>query len=311
MSYNEYHRFEEDDITCIRGHTYSSDLFDHCPYCVQQNIINDDLEAEEWQKIYAANKKAQEQSKPDTGTTASNVSTTGPVGYRYARDPDTYYSWWEEEYGYNTPYHSTYGTCKYGHWYDTTLDKCPRCVEKPFKSKTEGKEDYDIVYTSDELVTVVPVSLEAAARSSKKTKWCTAKKWMYETHIEKGDILFRFLWKGGYKMRLTWNYKNDTFSWGGAASKYYKGDYPEIKSKDISPTPFDAEVAQKNFLDSHKKIRGKYKYRIYLKMFNMINLVPEAAKKKVIEYRENYEERMKYHGLVRDIDNKNVEKKEE
>jgi len=171
------------------------------------------------------------------------------------------------------------------------------------ESKIED-EDYDIIYRDKNLTILVPLTFNASDRTCKKTIWCTNDKNIFNRHIKQGDILFRFLYTDGYKLRLTWNYDDfgdsgfGNFHWGGAG---HKDEYPVIYPRDISPTPFDVEKAEENYINNHQERTVKWTSKgyvvksdnrdfiIHYKMFEMIKKIPQEARKKVIEYREKYE----------------------
>ena len=155
---------------------------------------------------------------------------------------------------------------------------------KLFEEITQYKEgNLKIIYRDNNLTVVVPLTSKSSDITCRGTGWCSRgnnyKNWA------KDNILFRFLFKDGYKMRLTWKIvgKEYEFSWGSGGEKYF-----EI----YGPHPFsNIEIMKKNTeYDHNQNIGDDYgEYKTKINLIKKIEMVPEEAKQKIIEYKKNYE----------------------
>jgi len=74
---------------------------------------------------------------------------------------------------------------------------------KTFEEITQFKEgNLKVLYKDNNLTVVVPLTSEASAISSRGTEWCSKTKHGYDM-CASTNILFRFLFRNGYKLRLT------------------------------------------------------------------------------------------------------------
>jgi hypothetical protein len=175
---------------------------------------------------------------------------------------------------------------------------------------TEYKEgNLKIIYRDDIVTVVVPSTLKASIVSCRGTKWCSSDQSGFDTWA-KEHILFRFLFKDGYKLRLTWrfkeNYKGSTGTWGCGGGKYtevaFKGD-PFHLSKEIEKeiekeydekkkTPFlynDKEMTDYDFYGNPFKTTNKKYYdewyNIKKGIIERVKTISAEAAAKVTEYR--------------------------
>jgi Leucine-rich repeat (LRR) protein len=196
-----------------------------------------------------------------------------------------------EKYKHLTPTHLDNG---YG-FFDVNEDYIEKTLLPKKKREPLFKElDYDILYHDDKLTVTVPTTFKSTKQTTKGTNWCTSDEDCYLRHVHEGYIFFRFLFSNGEKCRLSWNWKyNNDFTWGGSDRKYAK-----IQSRlgNLGDTPFDIDGVEKMFLYNRNKLNrltGKNidmsGYRAMIKLFAIVRRIPEEAKKKVIEYRKNYE----------------------
>ena len=145
-----------------------------------------------------------------------------------------------------------------------------------FKGKIT--DEADIVYKDSNLLIIVPKTPEATKKYSRNTNWCSNSKGGFYCHYPTSN-LFRFHFKDGYKLRLTWDYlewKGDYSGgthWGQGGK--LKGEiipYYHIRPRDESnPFEFDYEK------EDHRKM-----------MVDRIASIPEEAKIKVMEYHEKH-----------------------
>lgn len=146
-----------------------------------------------------------------------------------------------------------------------------------FKGKIA--EEADIVYRDKNMLVIVPKTLQASKRYSRNTNWCSIDKGGFYGHYPTAN-LFRFHFKDGYKIRLTWDYlpwDGHSYTagthWGqGGWMKGEDASYQHIRPKD-EENPFD--------FDYHKNDYKQF-------MVNRILSIPEEAKKKIIEYQKSH-----------------------
>ncbi len=145
-----------------------------------------------------------------------------------------------------------------------------------FKGKIT--DEADIVYKDSNLLIIVPKTPEATKKYSRNTDWCSNSKSGFYCHYPTSN-LFRFHFKDGYKLRLTWDYlkwKGDYSGgthWGQGGKLDGKSvSYYHIRPRDEN-NPFEFDYDK----DDHRKM-----------MVDRIASIPEEARKKVIEYQDNH-----------------------
>lgn len=192
---------------------------------------------------------------------------------------------------------------------------------KLYCETTEYKEgNLKVIYRDDKLTVAVPNNLKSSQITCRGTKWCTAKEDQYDYWTkERNMILFRFLFRDGYKIRLSWGKYNDgekvynPGSWGSGGEKYYEipfGDYAFDYKKIIENIRYTEEYLEK----SHKKYdelsnnKDKYNPEEYQEeiddcketierlseiletkkeIFERIKSIPKEAIEKVIEFKKS------------------------
>lgn len=169
---------------------------------------------------------------------------------------------------------------------------------KLFEDYHKENEDSTIIYRDNKLVIIVPTTYEATVKYSKDTNWCSLNKDAFEKHNITGN-LFRFHFKDGYKLRLTWDYlahdnHKDSFSggthWGCGGTKGGKKiSYYHIRPKnEDKPFEFDYEK------DDHRK-----------EMVDYIKMIPKTAIDLVTKYQSDNKDKFNtiYKQLCSDINN--------
>ncbi len=114
---------------------------------------------------------------------------------------------------------------------------------------------------------LVAKTFESCAITAKNTEWCTKHKFAYEHHKNEGNVFFRFLFKNGYRLRLTWNL-NNRFNWGGVsiAEQKTSGFYPNLMDYKFDGNPFEIkpshiEELRKNVKKLQKRLKELLKQK--------------------------------------------------
>lgn len=172
---------------------------------------------------------------------------------------------------------------------------------------TQFKEgNLKLIYRDPKLSVVVPTSPEASTLSARNTGWCTKSPRKF-LELNETAILFRFFFKNGYKLRLTWDRDGTEFTWGSGGKIYreirsygnpfnqnhiLKNDvdhtYKEILSRDFYKRDKDKIVHNKE-INQNISYANYYKlvHHIKLDIINHIKQIPPAAIEKVLEYQKN------------------------
>ena len=154
-------------------------------------------------------------------------------------------------------------------------------IPKVPKSKPKYK-DMPTLYQDDNLVVKVVKTFEAAVEQGKGTDWCSNVPNGFYSHNLTSNM-YRFNFKDGFKLRLTWDYITQNASelgkfsggthWGqGGIVNNIKLNYEYIRPKDENH-PFDFDY-QKD--DSRTE------------MVNRIKSIPEEAQLAVYDYQEKH-----------------------
>lgn len=145
-----------------------------------------------------------------------------------------------------------------------------------FKGKIT--EEADIVYKDSNLLIIVPKTPEATKKYSRNTNWCSNNKGGFYCHFPTSN-LFRFHFKDGFKLRLTWDYVEWTGNFSGGTHWGQGGKvggveipYYHIRPKDEND-PFHFEYMKEDYRKP---------------MVDRILSIPDEAKRKVIEYQETH-----------------------
>jgi hypothetical protein len=78
-------------------------------------------------------------------------------------------------------------------------------------TKAEMQQEVDIIYQDLNLICMIPKTQRASNIYGVGTNWCQTRRDGFETWSE-GGLLVRFLFKGGRKIRFTWN-THQEFHW--------------------------------------------------------------------------------------------------
>jgi hypothetical protein len=132
-----------------------------------------------------------------------------------------------------------------------------------FEKFKETKKNTPIVYQDDNLIIKVPKTLDSSKMIS-DPQWCSTSPDGFYKHNLTANM-YRFIFKDGYKLRLTWDYKPGQTHWGcGGELNGEKVWYSTIRPKDENePFYFDfdhmgkwerEDVNRKMFIDRIKSI---------------------------------------------------------
>jgi hypothetical protein len=153
----------------------------------------------------------------------------------------------------------------------------------------ENRDKVDVIYKDSNLVVVVPKVYEMCKLYSKGTKWCSGgnlnlKEYMYNADEvmrdmfnkwSKDGILFRLLFRGGDKLRLTWELDGG-FSWGSGGK-----EYKEITWHYIGKNPFDLRKLTR--MKSYWEEKGIWdEGNEYI--WQHLKLIPKGAADTIVEY---------------------------
>jgi len=72
-------------------------------------------------------------------------------------------------------------------------------------NELKGIERFDVLFKSDDIEVVVVKSFDSCKEFGKNTGWCSNEKDGFYKHNMTANM-YRFIWKDGYKLRLTWDY---------------------------------------------------------------------------------------------------------
>lgn len=139
-------------------------------------------------------------------------------------------------------------------------------------------DDVDIIYRDRNLVIMIPKTPESTKKYSRDTMWCSNNKSGFYQHSVTAN-LFRFHFKDGYKLRLTWDYipyDGESYSGGTHWGQGGKLDGKILSYEYIRP---------KNEMEPFEFDYNKDDYRQM--MVDRIKTIPNEAKEKVIEYQKS------------------------
>lgn len=134
------------------------------------------------------------------------------------------------------------------------------------------KQEIDLIYRDRDVVCLIPKTQRASYIYGKRTFWCSTRMDTFEEIAEGGDvILFRFIFKDGYKMRLTYDLSTKLMDWSDKSSVHYFEGNKDNPFK-ISNSEIDKELTK----------YSKYKDKIF-KLSERINSIPKICKDKIID----------------------------
>lgn len=143
----------------------------------------------------------------------------------------------------------------------------------------ETEKNTPVLYKDDNIEVKVVKTFDACAEQGKNTEWCSNDKTGYYRHSKTANM-YRFNFKDGYKLRLTWDYLNDAGThWGqGGVVDGNKQSYIYIFPRDCDePFLFDYTLDDKKSLVS----------RIESIPQNIINIVHDYQSKHSISKSAN------------------------
>lgn len=128
------------------------------------------------------------------------------------------------------------------------------------------QENVDIVYKDNNLVVLAPKTSKAASKYSRGTEWCSQSSSGFCSH-RRSEMLFRFLFKDGYKLRLNTRKDGVAGHWGGP-----KGETTSYPMLHFMRNP--KNIRNLNFVPSNDNNL----------MIQHINSIPDNIMSKVINY---------------------------
>ena len=153
--------------------------------------------------------------------------------------------------------------------------------------KEDLKKEVDIIYRDENLVCLVPKTQRASCVYGQGTRWCTKSKDGFESH--KDSIMFRFIFKNKYKLRLTYN-ENGLSDWSDRSGNSYFEEMNIDKNKLF--------FISKDDINAYHHWRNKYdptgsKTKLLVKY---IKSIPKKCQSAIINYidnKENYSNKYK------------------
>lgn len=134
------------------------------------------------------------------------------------------------------------------------------------------KQEVDLIYRDKDLVCLIPKTQRASYIYGQKTYWCSTKLDQFNEIVEDSDkLLFRFIFKNGYKMRLTYDLTAKNMDWSDKSSVHY------FEGKKENPFKITNQEIQKDL-----NLYVKYKDKI-LDLIEHIGKIPKDCKSKILE----------------------------
>lgn len=173
-------------------------------------------------------------------------------------------------------------------------------------TKQEIKEQTDIIYRDKNLVVLVVKTPTSSDIYGKNTRWCSVGDIrMFHEHNVAGNM-FRILFKDGYKLRLTWDYKDDYNTHWGQGGKvdgkilnytnlrcrdvknpfymdYDKNDGRQLLADRIKSLPIGAIRSIKEYHEKNISLKDEMSSELKLKIDSML-----IRSFKLIEKEEGY-----------------------
>lgn len=149
----------------------------------------------------------------------------------------------------------------------------------------ETPKNTPFLYKDNNLEVKVVKTLDSSKEIGKDTAWCSNKPDGFYSHNKTANM-YRFIFKDGFKLRLTWDYITQRASqlgrysggthWGqGGTVNHENIFYLNIRPKD-EENPFDFDIEKEDIReDKHE-------------MVNRILSIPDEAKLLVYEYQEKH-----------------------
>lgn len=134
------------------------------------------------------------------------------------------------------------------------------------------KQEVDLIYRDKDLICLIPKTQRASYIYGQKTYWCSTKLDQFNEIVEDADkLLFRFIFKNGYKMRLTYDLATKNMDWSDRSSVHY------FEGKKENPFKVPNTEVQKEL-----KLYPKYKDKIF-DLIEHISNIPKDCKTKILE----------------------------
>lgn len=144
----------------------------------------------------------------------------------------------------------------------------------------ETESNTPLLYKSDNLEVKVVKTFDACKNIGKDTMWCSNAKVGFYKHNMTANM-YRFIFKDGYKLRLTWDYIDQSASENSYSGGTHWGSGGEVKGESIGYYYIRPEDESEPFLFDYNK--GDHRKE----MVDRINSIPQ----KVIDLVHNYQEK--------------------
>ncbi len=177
---------------------------------------------------------------------------------------------------------------------------------------TQNKQgNFDVLYRDVNVTVLVPKTFESCVITTRNTEWCSKTWGGYSEHkFGKKEVFFRFLFKDGYKLRLSWSMDNkNDFHWGGII-KSKDWNYPYLTSNNEyflnDPFHFNYNILKEFDYDSKRKLSDDQKI-----ILQYINLIPNEARNMIFRYYEESAHNFKLNGFEGNFEYEQVKKEKE
>lgn len=144
----------------------------------------------------------------------------------------------------------------------------------------ETEKNTPVLYKDNNLEIKVVKTLDASREQGKDTAWCSNSKYGFYKHNITANM-FRFNWKDGYKLRLTWDYINldaasDKYAggthWGAGGKVNGQQQYYDVIRPRDENHPFDFDEVKDHRADMVRRIKS----------------IPDDAKLACYQYQESH-----------------------
>lgn len=143
---------------------------------------------------------------------------------------------------------------------------------------SELKSEMEIIYKSSDLLCIIPKSQRISNILGNKTAWCQTQRSGFDIWSKVG-LLFRFIFKNGRKIRMTYAFKDSKFQ--NHQKDYHWSNETGYHVLNGDGNPFIPETGTR-IRDMEKDI------------IDLINLIPNECKEKVIEVINQNRKRFDY-----------------
>lgn len=143
----------------------------------------------------------------------------------------------------------------------------------------ETESNTPLLYKDDNLEIKVVKTFDACKEQGKDTRWCSNMRSGFYKHNITANM-YRFNFKDGYKLRLTWDYIDFRASTDGYAGGTHWGSGGKVNGKEIHYNYIRPEDESEPFLFDYNK--GDQRQE----MVNRINSIPQEAIDAIHEYQD-------------------------